>query len=353
METGGERVNEKDRLLAVLNLEEVDRPPCVSPMQTGTIDLMRACGAYWPEAHVDSHLMTKLAAAAHKLVGIESVRVPFDISVDASAFGAITGTRGLIRQPGILKRLITTPEELKRVKVPNPLKDGRAPITLRAIRELSSKYKTVPVICGTIAPFMLASQLRGEQDAIVDISLNPEFMKGILEKAAEWNIAYADRAIKAGADVITLVDSSSSDEVLSQSQYEEFSMPYQKMVVDAIRKMDRPIILHMCGKTTRNFHHIVETRPNGFSIDQQMDIKWVKERLSGRVATIGNVSPTTTLLYGTPEEVSMETRASIEAGTDVVAPGCGFAIETPFENMKAMVETARTHGERWTELMRR
>lgn len=350
---GAETINERERLLAVLNLEEVDRSPCASPMQTGTIDLMKASGAYWPDAHVDSNLMSKLAAAAHKLVGIESVRVPFDISVDASAFGAVTGKRGLIRQPGILRRPITTPGELKRAKVPNPLKDGRAPVTIGAIKELSSKYKTVPIICGIIAPFMLASQLRGEQDAIVDITLSPGFMKDVLEKAAEWNIAYAEAAMKAGADIIALVDSSSSDEVLSQSQYEEFSMAYQKDVVDAIQKMNRPVILHMCGRTTNNFHHMIKTGANGFSVDQQMDMKWVKERLRGKAAAIGNVSPTTTLLFGTPADVAAETRACIEAGTDVVAPGCGFALETPFENMKAMVEMTRTHGKRWAGLMRR
>jgi [methyl-Co(III) methanol-specific corrinoid protein]:coenzyme M methyltransferase len=58
-------------------------------------------------------------------------------------------------------------------------------------------------------------------------------------------------------------------------------------------------------------------------------------------------------LFGTPADVAAETRACIEAGTDVVAPGCGFALETPFENMKAMVEMTRTHGKKWAGLMRR
>lgn len=78
----------------------------------------------------------------------------------------------------------------------------------------------------------------------------------------------------------------------------------------------------------------------------------MKERVRGKATAIGNVGPTTTLLYGTPDNVAQETRACVEAGADVVVPGCGFALETPLENTKAMVVAARTHGERWTELMR-
>lgn len=345
-------IDEKERLLAALNLEETDRPPCASPMQTGTIDLMKASGAYWPDAHVNPKLMARLAMAANKFVGIESVRVPFDISVDASAFGAVTGQRGLIRQPGILRRPITTPDDLEKAKVPDPRKSGRAPVTIGAIKELSSRRKSIPIICGIIAPYMLASQLRGEQDIVVDMELNPGFVKGILEKAAEWDIAYASAAIKAGADVIAIVDSSSSDDVLSPSQYSEYSLPYQRKVIEAVQKMDRPAILHMCGRIEKNLPHVIRTLANGLSVDQQMDIKWVKPRLKGKIATIGNVSTTTTLLFGTPADVAAETRACVEGGADVIAPGCGFALETPVENMKTMAMVAVKHGKDWTDLMR-
>jgi uroporphyrinogen-III decarboxylase len=118
-------LNERDRLLSSLHLEQVDRVPCACPLQTGTIDLMKASGAYWPDAHTDPELMVKLAKAAHDIGGIESVRVPFDIGVDASAFGARTDQRRLIRQPAILERAIRTPDDLLTIQVPDPLRAGR------------------------------------------------------------------------------------------------------------------------------------------------------------------------------------------------------------------------------------
>jgi MtaA/CmuA family methyltransferase len=341
-----ETLDEKNRLFDVLNLEKVDRVPCVSPLQTGTIDLMKASGAYWPEANNDGTLMAKLAKAAHTVAGIESIRVPFDVSVDATAFGAVTGKESIDRQPAILKAPIASPEALEKARIPDPTKDGRAPVVLEAIKLLAEEFPHTPVICAIVSPFMLAGQLRGSQEAIMDVAMKPEFIRGILEKATLWDIEYAVAALNAGADVIAMIDATSSGDVLGPPQYAEFAMPYQKRVVEAIRKADGYSILHICGKTTKNMPYMIQTGANGISVDQQMDIGWVKQQVKGKAAAIGNVSPTSTLLFKKPTDVITESCRCIEAGTDILAPGCGFAPETPLPNMKAMVQTAQTYRKR-------
>ncbi|MBC7107339.1 MAG: MtaA/CmuA family methyltransferase [Methanomassiliicoccales archaeon] len=339
-------MNEKERLISALRLEGVDRVPCACPLQTGTIDLMKITGAYWPDAHKDADLMTKLAIGAHDIAGIESVRVPFDVTVDASAFGAVTGKETIDRQPSIIQRPIKTPEDIDKIEIPDPYRNGRAPIVIEAVRKLSERMKETPVICAIISPFMLAGQLRGEQEAIMDIIKNPDFLKRVLEISARWGIEYSAAAIQAGADIIAMVDATSSGTVLGPSQYAEFAMPYQKMVADSIRKNGAYSILHICGNTTKNLKYMAQTGVNGISVDQQMDISWVKEQLKGKCATIGNVSPTSTLLKKSPADVEDEVRKCIEGGTDVVAPGCGFAPETPLENMRALVNATKKYGKR-------
>lgn len=338
-----EALDEKNRLFDVLNLEKVDRVPCVSPLQTGTLDLMKASGAYWPEANNDAQLMAKLAKVAHTVAGIESIRVPFDVSVDATAFGAVTGKESIDSQPAILEAPIVSPEALEKARIPDPTKDGRAPVVLEAIKMLAEEFPHTPVICAIVSPFMLAGQLRGSQEAIMEVVMKPDFMKGILEKATEWDIAYSLAALKAGADVIAMIDATSSGDVLGPPQYAEFAMPYQRRVVDAIRQADGYSILHVCGKTTKNMPHMIQTGANGISVDQQMDIGWVKQQVKGKAAAIGNVSPTSTLLFKKPEDVTAESYRCLDAGTDILAPGCGFAPETPMANMKAMAEAARNY----------
>jgi uroporphyrinogen-III decarboxylase len=80
-------VNERERLYHALRMEPVDRVPCISTMQTATIELMKASASFWPEAHRDPSKMTRLALAANRFAGLESARVPFEAAVDASAFG--------------------------------------------------------------------------------------------------------------------------------------------------------------------------------------------------------------------------------------------------------------------------
>jgi MtaA/CmuA family methyltransferase len=221
-------------------------------------------------------------------------------------------------------------------------------VVLDAIRQLAKdpELADTPIICAIVGPFMLAGPLRGSQEAIMDVALKPAFVKGILEKATRWNIAFSQAALEAGADVIAIIDATSSGDVLGPPQYADFAMPYQKRVVDAICKADGYSILHICGKTTKNMPFMMQTGANGISVDQQMDIGWVKQQLKGKVACIGNVSPTSTLLFKKPADVEAETKRVIEAGTDIVAPGCGFAPETPLANMKALVEAAHRYGTR-------
>ncbi len=327
----------RERLLAALGGGEPDRPPCASPLQTGTLDLMEASGAWWPEAHRDAATMAELALAAHTVAGIESVRVPFDVSMDASAFGAVTGMETVKRHPAILERPITSEEELSAARVPDPFADGRAPVVLGALERLSPRLEGVPLIFATVSPFMLACQLRGDEMAIMDVAYDPDFLKGILDLAARWNIEFSRAAIAAGADVVTMVDATSSGTILSPQQYEEFALPYQRRVAAAIAAEGARSVLHICGETHQNLDLMAEVGADGISVDQVMDIAWVVERLRGSCAVLGNVSPTTTLLSGSPAEVASETRRCIDAGTDVLCPGCGFASETPLENMRAMV----------------
>jgi [methyl-Co(III) methanol-specific corrinoid protein]:coenzyme M methyltransferase len=78
------KITEKDRFISILNREEVDRISIACPLQTGTVEMMEATNVFWPEAHYSPEMMAELSYAAHKLAGIESVRVAFCLTVELS-----------------------------------------------------------------------------------------------------------------------------------------------------------------------------------------------------------------------------------------------------------------------------
>jgi len=68
--------------------DEVDRVPCINTVSVATIEFMQATEAFWPDAHFDPEKMAKLAAAAHKLCGLDMITVPFDMTLEAELRGA-------------------------------------------------------------------------------------------------------------------------------------------------------------------------------------------------------------------------------------------------------------------------
>ncbi len=337
-------MNEKDRLVRLLQKEEVDRAPCICPMQTGILGLMQASGSFWPEAHHDPRKMADLALAASKFTGLESVRVPFEMAVDASAFGVKVSDRGLRRQPMVLERRIRTPEEFAEVSVPDPRKDGMVPLVLDAINELKRRAPSLPIICGIMAPHMLAFELLGEQEAMSMMVKDPSLLKATLHKAKKFSIEYASAAFDAGADVIAFVDPLASGDFLSYQQYQEFAFPFHRKICDETEKLGIPVILHICGNTTKILPLIAQSGADGISIDSNVDILFAKGLLTGRSAVIGNVSTSDILLHGTEDKVRACTAECIAEGVDAVAPGCGLVLQTPLNNLKAMVDTTLRLG---------
>jgi MtaA/CmuA family methyltransferase len=340
-------MDEKERLVKVLQKEEVDRVPCISPMQTGILSLMQASGSFWPEAHHDPRKMASLALAANRVAGLESARVPFEMAVDASAFGVRISDRGLRRQPMVLERRISTPDELVELAVPDPNKDGLVPVVLEAIRDLEKRAPNLPIICGIMSPHMLAFELLGEQEALSMMANDPSLLRGTLLKAKRFAIDYAEAAFRAGADVIAFVDPLASGDFLSYQQYQQFAFPFHRKICDETKKLGIPVILHICGNTTKILPLVGQCGADGISIDSSVDVLFAKALISGRSAVIGNVSTTEILLHGTEDKVRACTAECIVEGVDAVAPGCGLVLQTPLNNLKAMVDTVlRVQGGR-------
>ncbi len=124
----------KERLLAALRGEQVDRPSVISANQTATYAQMDALGAAWPEAHKEAGPMAALAAGAATILGFDAVRVPYCQTIESEAFGATVkyaGKEGVPRIDVHPYKVGDTP------KLPADfLSLGRIPALLEAVRLL-------------------------------------------------------------------------------------------------------------------------------------------------------------------------------------------------------------------------
>jgi [methyl-Co(III) methylamine-specific corrinoid protein]:coenzyme M methyltransferase len=339
-------MNEWQRLNAMLNGEYLDRPPCICPMHTATTALMKAAGAYYPQVQDDPHKMARLAEVAYTEAGIENVRIPFDESVEVSAFGAITGHKGATRHPIVLQHLVRSAEEIDSLHVPDPLTSGRTKVVIKAAWVLDNERKTLPVLLGIISPLMLAMQLRGDHELMMDMFEDPPLVEALLEKATTFLIDYTRGAAEAGVDMIVIDDSLSSGDFLTYEQFDRYSEPYDDRIANEARNGDIESILHICGNlSVQQLERMVEVDVNAISIDQDVPIGDAK-RIAGRrnMKVIGSLCPTRTLLMGDTALVEEVTKRCLNEGVDAVAPGCSLELYTPTENLRAMVDTTKQHG---------
>jgi [methyl-Co(III) methanol-specific corrinoid protein]:coenzyme M methyltransferase len=289
---------------------------------------MEKCGFRWPAAQKYAKKMAGLAWACHEIGGIESVRVPFDINVEAEAMGCETRFGEDLITPPLSK--MKKKAEYGKIRIPDPLKDGRMPEVLEAIKLLKEKTgDQVPLIAALGTPFELLATTLDFEDIAMSLMEDPDFLKEQLEKMTEITLHYAKAIEKADPDVLMLVDGTSQN--IGPTYYKQFSFPYTKALLKSLAK---PSILHICGNTTPILEMMAETGVNALSIDHPVDIQHALEVTEGKVALVGKISPQT-LLTGNREDIVAETEESLKLGMHVVAPGCGLIPQTPLENLKA------------------
>jgi uroporphyrinogen decarboxylase len=129
----------------------------------------------------------------------------------------------------------------------------------------------------------------------------------------------------------------------------------------AIQKMTRmakeagiPTMLHSCGQekllvkwcaeeTDLNCINPLEVPPMG-----DCDLADIKHLYGDRIALMGNLHTTTTMLFGTEAEVEQAARAAIDAagknGGFILSTGDQCPRDTPDANIRKMVEVAKTYG---------
>lgn len=202
-------------------------------------------------------------------------------------------------------------------------------------------------------PFKLSWRLRGGmQNLLIDYALNPQLVHGLARITTDFAIAAIDIAVGIAADVIVVPGDLAGEEstMISPQHYREYLKPYhEEMVVHAHQKGVK-IIKHSDGNVWSILDDFVEVGFDGFHPvqPQSMDIRKVKEYLTGKACVLGNIDCRNLLPFGTEKEVEDTVRETIEK----VAPGGGYIISSSNsihphckpENYIAMVKATHKYG---------
>lgn len=330
-------MNPKERLLNALHGQPVDRPP-VAALATGiTVEMMEKSGIYWPEAHTDADKLAGLAETIWLYTGVESIKLPFCMTIEVEALGAQIDYRTVDTLPTETGHLWNHPDEM--VIPEDFLNRGRAPTVLKAISQLRRKYdQEVAIVTSIVGPFSLGAKLFGFDNFLIWLLTDPDYVHQIMERLTQLAIRYANRQVEAGTDIILIGEATCTGDLISPQTYRDFIAPYHSRLCPSLQA---PNVLHICGKSTNHTEFIAGVGANAYNFDEGVDVAIARENLRGKMALSGNVPTVSVLLNGTPEDVYLASLECLQNGIDILTPGCAMAPYTPLENIKAMTKAVR------------
>ncbi|MGA2151013.1 MAG: uroporphyrinogen decarboxylase family protein [Geobacteraceae bacterium] len=342
-----ETMTSKERTVAALTGKPYDRIPVNLLMSDHAA---RVIGVTVKDYNHDAQILARGQITAWRKYGMDLINTGPGLVGIPEAIGSIIAYPD--GSPYVAELAVKEKNDLERLKVPDPYRDGRLPLFLEAanivIKEVGDQ---VPVSMTTSGPFTTATNIRGTENFMRDLRRDPEFAHGILRLATNSIIAFAIEAAKVGSR-IGLADPTASGTMISPGLFREFAFPYLKEVVEAITKVSGvPPSLHICGNTRKIWSEMADTGVSVISLDDVVDLAEAKEAVGGRVALLGNIRPTAVMYLGSPDDVMANVRECLVKGWDspkgyILGLGCGLPINTPVENIHALVAAARSYG-RW------
>ncbi len=254
--------------------------------------------------------------------------------------------------PYVIEPLIKDPSDLDRLEIPDFRNAEQMQVFWETVKRLKDEIgDEVPISIGMSGAFSGSSALRGIDNFLRDLYQNPEFVHKLLRFVLDCTIAFVKELGKYGVR-FGVFDPVSSGSLVSAKIYRTFAKPYHKELIEVMKENgDSHPMLHICGNTTKIWKDMAETGAGILSLDNIIDLEAAKKEVGGQVVLMGNVRPTDTMLLGNPQTVEENVLECIAKAADnpkgyMMALGCGTPLNTPSENIRALVQATRKYGAR-------
>jgi len=206
-------------------------------------------------------------------------------------------------------------------------------------------------LCGAItqSPLMILSTSRTLLEITKDIYRIPDKLEAVMEAMLDDLIADTIEAAKiSGEPGVMLVMERGGCFYYSLEVYERFEYPHMKKMVEAFAREGLITVMHLDQDYTLNLPYFKDLPAKMVvaELDSMTDIFKAKEALKGHMCIAGDV-PAALSALGTPEEVEEYCKKLIdvvgEGGGFILSSGCTVPVDCKIENLKAMVNTAKSY----------
>jgi len=199
--------------------------------------------------------------------------------------------------------------------------------------------------------------LRTMEQTLVDMAMDDPAGLCYMDRRTEMLVEVVRRSLEAAdglADVLYIGEDLGTQQgpLISLDMFRKHIRPRLQKLVDVGGEFGVPVMVHSCGSSSWAFDDFIEMGVAAMDTLQpeaaDMAPSFLKERYGDKLAFHGCISTAGPVATGTPEEVTAEVRATLEA----MMPGGGYALapthklqdNSRVENVVAMYEAAREYG---------
>ncbi len=223
------------------------------------------------------------------------------------------------------------------------------------VRRLRDEIGDAGILRGTLCgpqagPWQHACCLFGIERMIFATFDDPGWVHELLRVLTDKKLAFIEHSLpRAPFDLIETGGGAASSTVISPKIFQEFCLPYDRELHDALHAVGHRVVYHTCGGMMPLLDLIVATGADASetlsppSMGGDADHAEIKRRIGDKVALIGGMDQQL-LTHGTPAQIRAEVRRLFEAlgqgGGYIMAPSDHF-FDVPVEHLRAFAEAAK------------
>jgi uroporphyrinogen decarboxylase len=371
----------RERVIRTLEHAEPDRVPWDCNFTVGAyLNLMRFLGMEhdgelkpnWGTVVRSSRaLMEELSLDLHYIQLKPSSEAPqFEYGIESFTDEWGVGYQKIKNPTGVYYEMCEHPlatatiEDLNHYPWPDPLHPSRT----KGLKDrcIDLETNTNFALVGKFSPpiFEQAWYMRGYEQWLMDLLINPEFASALLDKVTDIAISFAESGLKICAKYIHIYRVAGDDvghqggPLISPEVFRELVKPRFRRLYQAVRKwLDRSnpsckIKTHTDGDVYPLINDFIDIGLDVLNPVQpyvaEMDHERIKKEHGSSLSFHGGIDIQRVLPFGTPDEVKMEAKKTMEAlgpgGGYILAPTHYVQADVPPENIIALRDAVLEYG---------
>ncbi|GHU64903.1 hypothetical protein FACS189447_02810 [Spirochaetia bacterium] len=198
-----------------------------------------------------------------------------------------------------------------------------------------------------------AKVARGIENFLTDLAGSPEWAQALVDRMTEKNIVMLENFLTAPEIDGMLLGTdwgTQRDLFISPDCFRTIFKSGEKKQYELIKSYGKKVFVHSCGNILRIMEDLAELGVDCLNPVQPecMDLEFLKKEYGSRLSYYGGISTQKTLPYGTSADVRTETSRVTELmsqnGGYIISPSQHIQIDVSYENLRALIDTARDYA---------